>query len=89
MAISEDRLLETVRAALGARIGKDGTPLRVGSCVPVELGGDPPARGYRVTVMVDPQLGVPVSQPDAEPIWASSTVFVLTVNEAGDRIVIP
>lgn len=89
MSILEDRILETVRAALGPRIGRDGTPLRVGTCVPVELGGDPPARGYRVTIMVDPKLGVPVGRPDAEPTWGSQTVWVMTVSETGDRIVVP
>ena len=60
---------------------------RIGSCAAMKdpLTGE--LVGYRLTVLIDPKLGVPVSDPSAAPKWYSSTMLVVTLGPKGERLV--
>lgn len=93
LPFAEDKILETVRRHL--RSHRDprradeilDLPWKVGQCAPVVNPVDKTIEGYRLTVLIDPKLGVPVEQPGLAPRWAASSVLVVTLAPEGDRLI--
>ena len=90
LPVSDERVFEIARWALSqnplkpvARQFDPGVAMRIGSCHAKRRTGDDAIIGFVVTVMVDPRLGVPCTDPTAEPSWGSSTVLVIHLDENG------
>ena len=62
MSVSEERLLENVRDLLLAHPAagiRENPPLKVGSCAAILRASDGSLLGYRVSILIEPLLGVP------------------------------
>jgi hypothetical protein len=92
LPVSEERVFEIARRALSReppepwapRIDPD-VPLRIDNCHARRRAEDGAIIGFVVTVLVDPQLGVAVRDPTAEPRWYSRTALVLHLDKDGGR----
>jgi hypothetical protein len=61
-------------------------PLRIANCHAKCRAEDGAIVGFVVTVLVDPQFGVTVLDPTAEPRWGAGTVLVIHLDENGGPI---
>ena len=90
LPISDESVFEIARRALSREPLESGAPridpdvpLRIDNCHAKRRAGDDAIIGFVVTVLVDPQLGVPVLDPTAEPRWSSRTALVLHLDKNG------
>ena len=90
LPVSDERVFEIARQALSREPLESGAPridpdvpLRIDNCHAKRRAGDDAIIGFAVTVLVDPQLGVPVRDPTAEPRWHSRTALVLHLDKNG------
>ena len=91
LPISDESVFEIARRALSRDPLESGAPridhhvpLRIDNCHAKRRAEDGAIIGFAVTVLVDPQLGVPVRDPTAEPRWHSRTALVLHLDKNGD-----
>ena len=94
LPFAEESILETVRRHVRLHPNPEARaggildlPWKVGQCTPVVSPVDNAVVGYRLAVLIDPKLGVPVDQPHATPKWAASRVLVVTLAPEGDRVI--